>query len=138
MVTHWLVYVSFISVTEVLVTQWLVHVSFISVTEVLVTQWLVHVSIISATEVLVTQWLVHVSFISVTEVLVTQWSVHVSFLPDISFLDTVISSGSCVCFAVTGFQYKNLVTVNKTVNFLFYSVRQNVAKGYKCETCSVV
>ena len=39
-------------------TQWLVHVSFISVTEVLVTQWLVHVSFISVTEVLVTQWLV--------------------------------------------------------------------------------
>ena len=40
-------------------TQWLVHVSLISVTEVLVTQWLVHVSFTSAvTEVLVKQWFV--------------------------------------------------------------------------------
>ena len=47
-----------------MVLQWLVHMSFVSVTEILVTQWLVHVSFISVTEMLVTQWLVHVSFIS--------------------------------------------------------------------------
>ncbi len=35
-------------------TKWLVHVSFISVTEVLVTQWLGHVSSTSVTEVFVT------------------------------------------------------------------------------------
>ena len=77
-------------------TQWLVHVSFICVTEVLMTQWLVHVSFISVTDMLVIQWLVHVSFTIFTTSVVRYYFLDNSIL--VSYIRLLTISDSLIFF----------------------------------------